>query len=80
MTPYNNIRILPYSSVCTIALGTLSEMLSYDIRSCLNTLQFAHTKNQSINERTLGSLVGEKDITQSQFAVWEAVFNNKPPR
>jgi chromosome transmission fidelity protein 18 len=56
----------------THALMTLAEITDEDIRSCLNTMQFAAAHggiNVDVLKRT-----ANKDMTKSLFLVWDTVF------
>jgi len=54
------------------ALDALCDMVENDIRSCLNTLQFIHSRKIKLTERVLHSLaIAQKDVEKSRFAIWE---------
>ncbi|KAI8986484.1 hypothetical protein BDB01DRAFT_785799 [Pilobolus umbonatus] len=57
-------------------LNTLVELADGDMRSCLNTLQFIRGKSSSFNKEMLStSGVGQKDMGQNLFKLWEEIFN-----
>ncbi|XP_077173051.1 chromosome transmission fidelity protein 18 homolog isoform X2 [Paroedura picta] len=60
----------------TGALMALCEKTDHDIRSCINTLQFLHSRGQ--RELTVGAVqatkVGVKDQNKGLFAVWQEIF------
>jgi len=56
----------------------LVELTDGDVRSCLNTLQFAKQKNDAVTiDFLLKSNIGNKDVQRSLFAVWERIFTTR---
>eukprot|EP00004_Rigifila_ramosa_P012134 TRINITY_DN260_c1_g2_i1.p1 TRINITY_DN260_c1_g2~~TRINITY_DN260_c1_g2_i1.p1 ORF type:complete len:711 (-),score=159.44 TRINITY_DN260_c1_g2_i1:3-2135(-) len=63
-------------------LLALAETAGCDIRSCLNTLQFLHTRRLKHKTNTAAELAailssssfGLKDTTKNRFDVWESIF------
>ncbi|XP_046898586.1 chromosome transmission fidelity protein 18 homolog isoform X2 [Hypomesus transpacificus] len=58
------------------ALVALCEKTDNDIRSCINTLQFLHSKGQSQLDlkAVQGVQVGQKDQNKGLFHLWQEVF------
>ncbi|KAA3455738.1 chromosome transmission fidelity protein 18-like protein [Gossypium australe] len=62
----------------SIALTALAEFTECDIRSCLNTLQFLHKKNETLNVVDISSqVVGRKDVSKSAFDIWREIFHKR---
>ncbi|KAJ7546189.1 hypothetical protein O6H91_08G029300 [Diphasiastrum complanatum] len=60
------------------ALTALAEHTECDIRSCLNTLQFLHRKNEDLKTLDVASqIVGRKDMTSSIFDIWSEIFQKR---
>ncbi|EPB93080.1 hypothetical protein HMPREF1544_00154 [Mucor circinelloides 1006PhL] len=56
-------------------LSLLSETTDGDLRSCLNTLQFVRGKSAVLTRDMLKEAgLGQKDMGQSVFSVWEDLF------
>jgi chromosome transmission fidelity protein 18 len=56
-------------------ISLLCEMVEYDIRSALNTLQFLKIKTPYVTPQLLAtSAVGHKDTTKNLFQVWKDIF------
>lgn len=68
-------------NIDTRALKSLSEKSNYDIRVCVNTLEFlSHNKNnaqlfKSIASGEKLSILGQKDLTEGVFGIWAKLFN-----
>ncbi|XP_015279552.1 PREDICTED: chromosome transmission fidelity protein 18 homolog [Gekko japonicus] len=60
----------------TGALTALCEKTENDIRSCINTLQFLHSRGQKeLNLRTVQTAtVGLKDQNKGLFSIWQEIF------
>jgi len=62
-------------------LSALCELTECDIRSCLNTLQFARRKSSYVSTDLLTSTsVGHKDIAKNLFESWKDIFQIKSTR
>eukprot|EP00850_Spirogloea_muscicola_P006172 SM000029S10467 [mRNA] locus=s29:313841:321290:+ [translate_table: standard] len=59
------------------ALTALASHTECDIRSCLNTLQFLHSKRSSLSMDVESQIVGRKDMTRNMFHIWQEVFQSK---
>eukprot|EP00850_Spirogloea_muscicola_P010707 SM000064S19729 [mRNA] locus=s64:153757:161302:- [translate_table: standard] len=59
------------------ALTALASHTECDIRSCLNTLQFLHSKRSSLSMDVESQIVGRKDMTRNMFRIWQEVFQAK---
>lgn len=68
-------------SIDTRALKNLCEKSNYDIRVCVNTLEFlSHNKNnaalfKSISNGEKLSILGQKDLTEGVFGIWAKLFS-----
>ncbi|XP_073698781.1 chromosome transmission fidelity protein 18 homolog [Garra rufa] len=60
----------------TGTLMALCEKTDNDIRSCINTLQFLHSRGQKqLDQRSVNSVsVGLKDQNKGLFSVWQEIF------
>ncbi|XP_065110325.1 chromosome transmission fidelity protein 18 homolog [Paramisgurnus dabryanus] len=60
----------------TGTLMALCEKTDNDIRSCINTLQFLHSRGQKhLDQRSVSSMcVGLKDQNKGLFSVWQEIF------
>ncbi|KAL1282730.1 hypothetical protein QQF64_001533 [Cirrhinus molitorella] len=60
----------------TGTLMALCEKTDNDIRSCINTLQFLHSRGQKhLDHRSVNSVsVGLKDQNKGLFSVWQEIF------
>uniref|UniRef100_A0A670JY31 Chromosome transmission fidelity protein 18 homolog n=1 Tax=Podarcis muralis TaxID=64176 RepID=A0A670JY31_PODMU len=60
----------------TGALLALCEKAENDIRSCINTLQFLHSRGKKeLNARTVQTTqVGSKDQNKGLFSIWQEIF------
>ncbi|XP_053132152.1 chromosome transmission fidelity protein 18 homolog isoform X2 [Hemicordylus capensis] len=58
------------------ALAALCEKTENDIRSCINTLQFLHSRGKKeLNVRTVQTAkVGLKDQNRGLFSIWQEIF------
>ncbi|KAJ6653729.1 hypothetical protein lerEdw1_008755 [Lerista edwardsae] len=58
------------------ALAALCEKAENDIRSCINTLQFLHSRGKKeLNTRTVQTTsVGLKDQNKGLFSIWQEIF------
>ncbi|KAF7223516.1 chromosome transmission fidelity protein 18 homolog isoform X1 [Nothobranchius furzeri] len=58
------------------ALMSLCEKTDNDIRSCINTLQFLHSRGlKQLDARTIQSVsVGQKDQNKGLFHLWQEIF------
>eukprot|EP00727_Mastigamoeba_balamuthi_P010826 m51a1_g6366 hypothetical protein (813) ;mRNA; f:116492-119425 len=62
-------------SVEQSALASLCELTRHDVRSCLNTLQFAASLGRPLTSKVLRECnVGLKDSGHNVFDVWRSVF------
>lgn len=69
---------MPYESR---ALSALADLAENDIRCCLNTLQLVYSQKIPVTMGVLKKVgVGQKDRDKDQFELWDALFNNKPPK
>eukprot|EP00850_Spirogloea_muscicola_P004567 SM000019S05111 [mRNA] locus=s19:1074054:1081504:+ [translate_table: standard] len=59
------------------ALTALASHTECDIRSCLNTLQFLHSRRSSLSMDVESQIVGRKDMTRNMFHIWQEVFQAK---
>jgi len=65
----------------TRALKNLCDKSNYDIRVCVNTLEFlSHNKNnvslfKSISNGEKLSILGQKDLTEGVFGIWAKLFS-----
>nr|XP_055062012.1 chromosome transmission fidelity protein 18 homolog [Misgurnus anguillicaudatus] len=60
----------------TGTLMALCEKTDNDIRACINTLQFLHSRGQKhLDQRSVSSMcVGLKDQNKGLFSVWQEIF------
>ncbi|XP_016135111.1 chromosome transmission fidelity protein 18 homolog [Sinocyclocheilus grahami] len=60
----------------TGTLMALCEKTDNDIRACINTLQFLHSRGQKhLDQRSVNSIsVGLKDQNKGLFSVWQEIF------
>ncbi|XP_029986433.1 chromosome transmission fidelity protein 18 homolog isoform X2 [Sphaeramia orbicularis] len=60
----------------TGTLMSLCEKTDNDIRSCINTLQFLHSRGHTqLNAKTIQSVsVGQKDQNKGLFHLWQEIF------
>eukprot|EP01133_Synstelium_polycarpum_P016345 gene16345-19443_t len=63
------------------ALSMLIKSTGYDIRSCLNSLQFIKTKSSELNttilkDKSVSSVIGQKDMEKGLFELWKSVFSS----
>ncbi len=65
-------------SVETRGLSMLAELTSGDIRSCLNALEFAKTKNMALTEAAVkNAAIGIKDTGGTVQKAWEMLFRRQ---
>lgn len=64
------------------ALAALCEKAENDIRSCINTLQFLHSRGKKeLNTRTVQTTsVGLKDQNKGLFSIWQEIFQLPKPQ
>lgn len=66
----------------TKALKNLCEKSNYDIRVCINTLEFlSHNKHNTALFKTISngeklSILGQKDLTEGVFGIWAKLFSS----
>ncbi|KAK2151412.1 hypothetical protein LSH36_364g03016 [Paralvinella palmiformis] len=62
-------------------LLALCEKADNDIRSCLNTLQFAKSQSAQLSLQQVHSMsLGQKDCHKSLFGVWQHIFTMPKPK
>lgn len=63
------------------AMLALSEKTNNDIRSCLSVLHFFKAQNKPVTLTDIyKSSVGQKDMQQGLFSVWEKIFHIERPK
>lgn len=60
------------------AVIALAEKAAFDVRSCLNTLQFLAKQGRKIRTADITSLnMGQKDLSKGAFGVWTQLLSSK---
>ena len=60
------------------ALIALAERAAFDVRSCLNTLQFLAKQGRKVRTADITSLnMGQKDMSKGAFGIWTQLLTSR---